>query len=111
MQGYSGYGDGVGIDLRHSSADEMRADWAANREELVAFWRSGRAEADVFPRHAAVVVRGWQCGHPALGGKASRARVGTALPILAAKRKLLALNNKIWVLRGDLNVTKSCSRT
>jgi hypothetical protein len=29
---------------------------------------------------------------------------------LAAKRKLLALNNKAWVLRGDLNVTRSCSR-
>jgi hypothetical protein len=39
------------------------------------------------------------------------ARAGTTLPILAAKRKLLALNNKIWLLRGDLNVTKSCSRT
>ncbi len=27
----------------------MRADWEANREELMAFWRSGKREADVFP--------------------------------------------------------------
>ncbi|CUU13835.1 hypothetical protein CDS [Bradyrhizobium sp.] len=27
----------------------MHADWAANRAELMAFWRSGKAEADVFP--------------------------------------------------------------
>ena len=27
----------------------MRADWEANRAELLAFWRSGKREADVFP--------------------------------------------------------------
>jgi hypothetical protein len=36
---------------------------------------------------------------------------GTALLILAEKPKLLALNNKAQMLRGDLNVTKYCSRT
>jgi hypothetical protein len=34
------------------------------------------------------------------------ARAGTALLILAAKRKLLALNNKPRVLRGGLNITR-----
>jgi hypothetical protein len=27
---------------------EMRADWEANRDELMEFWRSGKTEADVF---------------------------------------------------------------
>jgi hypothetical protein len=27
----------------------MRADWETNRAELLAFWRSGKSEADVFP--------------------------------------------------------------
>ena len=27
----------------------MRNDWDANRAELMAFWRSGKTEADVFP--------------------------------------------------------------
>jgi hypothetical protein len=38
--------------------------------ELLAIWRSGKTEADVFP-DALVVVRGWQCGHSAMGSKAS----------------------------------------
>lgn len=49
VQGYSGYGDGVGTDLTAFVSDQMRADWAANREELMAFWRSGKTMADVFP--------------------------------------------------------------
>ena len=49
VQGYTGYGDGVGTDLTAFITDGMRADWAANREELLAFWRSGKTEADVFP--------------------------------------------------------------
>ena len=47
VQGYTGYGDGVGTDLTAFISDRMRADWEANRAELMAFWRSGKA--DVFP--------------------------------------------------------------
>jgi len=49
VQGYSGYGDGIGTDLTAFISDQMRADWEANRVELMAFWRSTNAEADVFP--------------------------------------------------------------
>ncbi|MDA9400774.1 hypothetical protein [Bradyrhizobium sp. CCBAU 45389] len=49
VQGYTGYGDGVGTDLTDFISDGMRADWEANRDVLMAFWRSGKAEADVFP--------------------------------------------------------------
>lgn len=48
--GYSGYGDGVGTDLTAFIDDEMRRDWAANRDELIAFWQSGAyTTVDVFP--------------------------------------------------------------
>jgi hypothetical protein len=30
-------------------SNEMRADWEANRDELMEFWRSGKTTADVFP--------------------------------------------------------------
>jgi hypothetical protein len=46
-QGYTGYGDGVGTDLTAFISNEMRADWTANREELLAFWQSGAP--DNFP--------------------------------------------------------------
>ena len=50
VQGYNGYGDGVGTDLKAFVSDEMRADWANNREELMAFWQSGKyTTADLFP--------------------------------------------------------------
>lgn len=50
VQGYTGYGDGVGTDLTAFITDEMRADWAANREELIAFWQSGSyTTSDAFP--------------------------------------------------------------
>ncbi|WP_063979930.1 hypothetical protein [Bradyrhizobium sp.] len=49
VQGYSGYGDGRSTDVADYTSAEMHADWAANRAELMAFWRSGKAEADVFP--------------------------------------------------------------
>jgi hypothetical protein len=49
VQGYTGYGDGIGTDLTAFIGDQMRADWEANRDELLAFWRSGKTEADVFP--------------------------------------------------------------
>ena len=49
VRGYTGYGDGVGTDVTAFISDQMRADWTANREELVAFWRSGKhTTADVF---------------------------------------------------------------
>jgi hypothetical protein len=48
-QGYSGYGDGIGTDLTAFITHEMRADWEANRAELMAFLRSDKTEADVFP--------------------------------------------------------------
>ena len=49
VRGYTGYGDGVGTDVTAFISDQMRADWAANREELMAFWQSGKyTTADVF---------------------------------------------------------------
>ena len=49
VQGYTGYGDGIRTDLMAFVSDDMRRDWAANRAELLAFWRSGKTEVDVFP--------------------------------------------------------------
>lgn len=42
VQGYTGYGDGVGKDLSAFINDDMRADWESNRDELLAFWSSGK---------------------------------------------------------------------
>jgi hypothetical protein len=44
---YDGYGDGAGPDGYNDFAEkyideEMRQDWAENREALTAFWRSGK---------------------------------------------------------------------
>jgi hypothetical protein len=39
---YTGYGDGVGTDAAAFISDEMLDDWRANRDELLAFWRSGQ---------------------------------------------------------------------
>jgi hypothetical protein len=48
--GYSGYGDGKSGDLTDSISDEMRADWANNREALLKFWASGEpTTARIFP--------------------------------------------------------------
>jgi hypothetical protein len=42
-------GGGGGTDLTAFISDEMRADWEANRDELMAFWKSGAyTTADVF---------------------------------------------------------------
>ncbi len=50
VQGYTGYGDGVGTDLTAFIADEMRNDWATNRDALLKFWKSGEyTTPDVFP--------------------------------------------------------------
>jgi len=49
-QGYSGYGDGVNIDLTAFISDEMREDWSRNRDKLMEFWKSGKyTTPDVFP--------------------------------------------------------------
>jgi hypothetical protein len=45
---YDGYGDGVGTDLRAFVSARIRADWAAHREELLAFWINGEALAEAF---------------------------------------------------------------
>ena len=47
--GYTGYGDGIGTDLTAFITDHMRADWEANRAELLAFLRSGKSDAEAFP--------------------------------------------------------------
>src|SRR6476661_9578129 len=59
VQGYTGYGDGVGMDLTAFISEQMRADWAANRAELLAFWRSGKTTAEVFPDALPWL---WGCG-------------------------------------------------
>jgi hypothetical protein len=49
VQGYTGYGDGVGTGLTAFISDTMRRDWQNHREELMAFWKSGKSDAEVFP--------------------------------------------------------------
>ncbi len=49
MLNYTGYGDGHGTDLTAFIDDEMRADWAAHRDELMKFWRSGKSTYAFFP--------------------------------------------------------------
>ena len=51
VEGYTGYGDGVGTDLTAFITDGMHADWEANRDELMEFWRSAHPDnfADNFP--------------------------------------------------------------
>ncbi len=44
VEGYTGYGDGVGTDLTAFITDGMRADWEANRDELMEFWRSAHPD-------------------------------------------------------------------
>lgn len=47
---YTGYGDMRNDDLTAFISDEMRADWASNRDELIAFWKSGEyTDFDIFP--------------------------------------------------------------
>jgi hypothetical protein len=43
----TGYGDGIGKDLRAFIDDVMRADWAVHREVLLAFWISGRYSSEL----------------------------------------------------------------
>jgi hypothetical protein len=48
--GYTGYGDGRNTNLADFISDEMKTDWAENREALIAFWKNGEyAAPDIFP--------------------------------------------------------------
>jgi hypothetical protein len=47
--GYTGYGDGEDTNMEHFISEEMRADWIANRAELLAFWESGKYTTEFFP--------------------------------------------------------------
>ena len=46
-QGYDGYGDGIGTDLRAFISDLMLADWTAHREALLTFWISGQFSSEL----------------------------------------------------------------
>jgi hypothetical protein len=70
--GYSGYAsDGKSNKAVDYISDEMRADWAEHREELIKFWKSGEYTApDIFPDAKPwLFVRGdadslpWACEH------------------------------------------------
>ena len=57
----------------------MRQDWEANREALLAFWRSGEytmtdtlAEFGLNVLYASMAIRAWLTPHAALGGEAVR---------------------------------------
>jgi hypothetical protein len=47
VRGYDGYGDGTGEDLRAFIDDVMRADWAAHRDALLAFWIGGQYSSEL----------------------------------------------------------------
>lgn len=50
MENYSGYGDGNSDNLSDFISDEMKADWEANRDELLAFRRTGKyTTSEIFP--------------------------------------------------------------
>ncbi len=87
MMYYDGYGDGGpgGHDdlAENHISDAMRQDWAANREALLAFWKSGKIHHDrracgVWPQrpHASVAIRAWLARHAAVGRKAVRLGTG-----------------------------------
>lgn len=45
---YTGYTDGFDDNVGNFISDDMRADWEANRDELMAFWNSGKYLWDVY---------------------------------------------------------------
>jgi hypothetical protein len=51
VQGYDGYGDGRSARVADYVSDQMRRDWQNHRAGLMAFWESGKSEAEVFPDH------------------------------------------------------------
>jgi hypothetical protein len=61
VQGYDGYGDGRSVNVADYVSAAMKADWRANREQLMEFWRSG-ASPTVFPDSLP-----WLCTHIAAG--------------------------------------------
>jgi hypothetical protein len=78
LRGYDGYGDML-LDQGRDSftenyiTDAMRQDWEANRDALMAFWRSGKsAHADDLAEFGLDRVRLAQ--YLALGGEAVRHR-------------------------------------
>ena len=62
-QGYDGYGDGIGTDLRAFISDLMLADWTAHREALLTFWISGQFSSELPNRKPWL----FYCGVPAPG--------------------------------------------
>jgi hypothetical protein len=59
---YTGYGNGKSENLHDFISDEMRADWEANRDELMKFWKSGEYTApDTFPDSLPFL---FECGDP-----------------------------------------------
>jgi hypothetical protein len=65
VQGYSGYGNAL-LDQSHASltanyiSDQMREDWEANREALMAFWRSGKLAYDFSEFGLNVMMKPWR---------------------------------------------------
>jgi hypothetical protein len=47
--GYSGYGDSKSTQISDFVTHEMRLDWFANRDRLLAFWKSGEPISKFFP--------------------------------------------------------------
>ena len=47
--GYSGYGDGKSTHIADFVTHKMRLDWLANRDRLLAFWKSGEPISKSFP--------------------------------------------------------------
>ena len=63
VSGYDGYGDGRSVNVADYISAGMKADWAANRTELLAFWRSGKSYAEAYPDDCLP----WLCTYIAAG--------------------------------------------
>ena len=59
---YTGYGDGVGKNLADFVSDQMRVDWANNRDELIEFWQFGKSGYSTFPDSRPWLRCGGGCG-------------------------------------------------
>jgi hypothetical protein len=62
--GYTGYGDPLADHHRDTPtanyiSDEMRQDWEANREELMALWRSGKIAVDMSEYGLPIMMQPW----------------------------------------------------
>ena len=64
VQGYDGYGAPL-LDQSHASltanyiSDQMREDWEANRDALMAFWRSGKLAYDFSEFGLNLMMKPW----------------------------------------------------